>query len=587
VHITQRYLFADDSAPLLGRGAFGDVMLAWELLPQEEGEDVAAWHARCRKGPQLAVKRIRPVFVKADARLRSALMPVMGVSKAKKALLGKLSSRRIPAASAASAIATAGAAADVTGTAADVGGENTPQRADAPLGLGQRLNQLADGKLLASQMHFRDRAAANREAAILQSLSEGDGARYVVRIVDHVEDLTYVYIVMTFCSGGDLMKYIANDKGFSERTASELFLSMLAGVAHCHSRGIMHRDLKPDNFLLEAPTTSAREARLRIADFGLAARISSPSEELTEVVGSPFFMAPEVISKSYTLAADCWSLGVNLYLILSGTVPFGRGASRTADVFKSILEGKLVFHGSAWAAISPQAKDIVTGLLDKNPSRRYTMEQALSHPWVVNRAGDASVPLERIIVVNMLKFNNQNKMRAEALKIVASSLTATDLSRLRTQFFQLDLNADMTISPSELGAALEKLGLLVPANELQRIVESIDCDGDGRIDLPEFVQATVEVALVHHREVALAAFARFDHDGDGFITVAEARKTLEDRKAKKRTSALITGLPAHEQFIEAEEHVVRFITEHDQDGDGRLNFEEFAASLFGVPADSP
>ena len=593
LHITQRYLFAGENAPLLGRGAFGDVMLAWKLLPREDSEDVVTWHGRCRAGPQLAVKRIRPVLMKANARLRTAMIPVVAVAKAKKALLGKLASRRgLPAAAPApaSAIQTAGAAADLTGAAADTTaegaddgeGENARQRADAPLGLGKRLHQLADGRLLASQMHFRDRAAANREATILRLLAEGEGARYVVRIIDHVEDDSFVYIVMNFCSGGDLMKYIANDQGFSERTAAELFSSMLEGVAHCHALGVMHRDLKPDNFLLETPTTSARDAQLRIADFGLAARVSGPSEELTDVVGSPFFMAPEVIAKKYTLAADCWSLGVNLYLILSGSVPFGRGAARTADVFRSITEQELVFHGSAWAAISPQAKDIVAGLLDKNPLRRYTITQALAHPWVASRAsGEATVPLERSIVSNMIRFNNNNKVRAEALKIVSSVLNAVDLARLRTQFFQLDLNADMTISPSELGAALEKLGIRVPSNELRRIVNTIDTDGDGRIDLPEFIQATVEVALVHHREVALAAFARFDHDGDGFITVAEARKTLEDRKATKRSSALVSGLPVSEQFLVAEEHVVRFITEHDHNGDGRLDFEEFAEMLFG------
>jgi len=136
----------------------------------------------------------------------------------------------------------------------------------------------------------------------------------------------------------------------------------------------------------------------------------------------------------------------------------------------------------------------VTGLLEKQPFRRYTIEQALAHPWVRGETAREE-PLERGVVESMLNFNANNKMRREALKLVSSTLSAADLRRLRAVFHGIDTNVDMTISGAELADALHKLGLGSVGTEVEQLVKAIDQDGNGVIDLAEFLTATSELQV--------------------------------------------------------------------------------------------
>ena len=99
-------------------------------------------------------------------------------------------------------------------------------------------------------------------------------------------------------------------------------------------------------------------------------------------VGSAFFIAPEVFKRAYTKACDLWSLGVNLFLLLGGTVPFGAKATKATEVYRAIQRDKLVFQSRQWATISGHARELIAGLLEMDPTKRYTIQDALSHPWV-------------------------------------------------------------------------------------------------------------------------------------------------------------------------------------------------------------
>lgn len=132
------------------------------------------------------------------------------------------------------------------------------------------------------------------------------------------EDRDYVHIVMDYCAGGELFDRIISKGTFSEAEAARFFRQMVEMVAHCHSCRVMHRDIKPENFLLSDKTDTAE---LLACDFGLGT-FFVPGRPQSVLVGSPYYVAPEVLRRRYGPEADIWSLGVVLYILLSGIPPF-------------------------------------------------------------------------------------------------------------------------------------------------------------------------------------------------------------------------------------------------------------------------
>lgn len=400
----------------------------------------------------------------------------------------------------------------------------------------------------------KEKKAVRLEVDILKRLS---GHEHMVTLHDHVEDKANVYLVMEWCKGGDLMKYVYKCKHFSEKVASCLFQQMLLAIQHCHENGVVHRDLKPDNFLFAS--TEGR-THLKIADFGLSTIIDTPDQIITDPVGSAFFIAPEVFKRAYTKACDLWSLGVNLFLLLGGTVPFGAKATKATEVYRAIQRDKLVFQSRQWATISGHARELIAGLLEKDPTKRYTIQDALSHPWV-NEDIAPDHPIDRQVVMSMYNFNANNKLRKNALRLVASTLTAADVQRLRTVFHQIDTDTTQTISVAELATALRKLGLPAGAG-VERLMQQMDFDEDGTLNLDEFLVATSEMQMIYHQNNIWWAFCEYDTNRDGTITVQELMEVLHD---------------------EPEEQVKKYMAEYDLDQDGRINYEEFIRML--VPQD--
>lgn len=163
---------------------------------------------------------------------------------------------------------------------------------------------------------------------------------------------------------------------FSSRSAKTV-AEMLSAVAFLHSRSICHRDLKLENWVLE----SGKDvwSPLKLIDFGLSTHFT-PGQRLSRVVGSSYYVAPEVLKKSYTEACDLWSLGVIVYMLLSGAPPF---YGKNDEAIKaSIVQGEYTFPHELFRDVSDEAMAFVSTLLSYNIEYRYTAEQALTHPWL-------------------------------------------------------------------------------------------------------------------------------------------------------------------------------------------------------------
>ena len=291
------------------------------------------------------------------------------------------------------------------------------------------------------------------------------------------------------------MDRIIKSTHFSEKVAAFYFEQMCRALKFCHERKVVHRDLKPENFLLES---NADKALLKLTDFGLSCHIESQDSIITDACGSAYYIAPEIFKSKYTKAVDVWALGVILYLFLSGGVPFGGAADSEAGVYQAIQKEALSFNGKMWAKLSPAAKELVAGLLEKDPSKRYTLDQALAHPWTTGSAAPDTA-LDRDLMTSMLSFQNNNKFKKKAMELVASTLSAADVSNLRAAFMQVDTDASGFLNFSELSAALKLAGIKDNKDTIMQAMKNMDTNGVGKISFSEFLTATLEKQLIQHQ----------------------------------------------------------------------------------------
>ncbi|KAL6582632.1 Calcium-dependent protein kinase 18 [Orobanche minor] len=395
-----------------------------------------------------------------------------------------------------------------------------------------------------------------REVKILKALA---GHENVVHFYNSFEDDSYVYIVMELCEGGELLDRILSkkDSRYTEKDAAIVVRQMLKVAAECHLHGFVHRDMKPENFLFKSPKD---DSPLKATDFGLSDFIR-PGKKFQDIVGSAYYVAPEVLKRKSGPESDVWSIGVITYILLCGRRPFW---DKTEDgIFKEVLRNKPDFRRKPWPGISSAAKDFVKKLLMKDPRARLTAAQALSHPWV-REGGEASeIPLDISVLSNMRQFVKYSRFKQFALRALASTLAEEELSNLRDQFDAIDVDKNGVISLEEMRQALEKdLPWKMKDSRVLEILQAIDSNTDGLVDFSEFVAATLHVhQLEEHnsekwQQRSQAAFEKFDVDRDGFITPEELKMS--------------TGLKGS---------IDPLLEEADIDKDGRISLSEFRRLL--------
>ncbi|KAL7505702.1 hypothetical protein ACHAXN_006127 [Cyclotella atomus] len=218
-----------------------------------------------------------------------------------------------------------------------------------------------------------DEGAALNEVAVLKSLRH----KHIVNLLDFFEEPGNFYLVLHRCSGGDVLDRVASLNQYSEKDARELSRGLLSAVEFMHNRGIAHRNLKPQSLLLERDSDNTS---IKIADFGLAKRVHMP-QSLTTLCGSLHYVAPELLKNHpYDESADCWSVGVIIYFLLVGYLPFHERTQQ--ELFTSIRLGKYYFDASDWSDVSKEAMDLIKHLLVVDPCSRYTATQSLKSDWI-------------------------------------------------------------------------------------------------------------------------------------------------------------------------------------------------------------
>jgi len=227
------------------------------------------------------------------------------------------------------------------------------------------------------KLPISDDVAIFSEVDVLASLDHP----YITKLVDFFIEEECYFIVMEYMEGGDLFDRIGRKSSYDESDARDLCIKMLEAVKHCHENSIAHCDLKPKNLLLQSMDD---DSSVKLADFGFATRVHAP-ESLDKQCGTPYFVAPEILlRKRYDQKADMWSVGVIIYCLLSGRLPFV--GKKHLELFKSIISGVYTFDEEEWNDISSDAKDLIQNLLVIDPSKRLSASEALQSRWLfVNR----------------------------------------------------------------------------------------------------------------------------------------------------------------------------------------------------------
>jgi calcium-dependent protein kinase len=390
-----------------------------------------------------------------------------------------------------------------------------------------------------------------RELQIMHHLS---GHPNIVMIKGAYEDPASVHLVMELCAGGELFDRIIQRGHYSEAKAAVLTRTIVGVVETCHSLGVMHRDLKPENFLF---SSTKEDAALKTTDFGLSV-FFKPGEVFRDVVGSPYYVAPEVLRKNYGPEADVWSAGVILYILLSGVPPFW--AETEQGIFEQVLKSELDFASDPWPKISDSAKDLIRKMLTPQASKRLKAHQVLAHPWICEDGVAPDRPIDSAVQSRLKHFSAMNKLKKIAIRVIAESLSEEEIAGLKEMFKMMDTDNSGSISYEELKAGLKKVGSNLKEEDVRQLMDAADVDGSGAIDYGEFLAATLHLNKIERDENMFAAFSYLDKDNSGYLTIDELQQALAE-------------------FNMGDVSVEELLKEVDQNNDGQIDYTEFVTMM--------
>lgn len=390
------------------------------------------------------------------------------------------------------------------------------------------------------------------EVEILRALDHPN----ILKIFEYFEDSKNYYIVMEYCQYGDLLDELHKRDKFDEATASKIMEQVLSGLNYIHTKLVVHRDIKLENILI---WSKDKDLDVKIIDFNIAT--FKTSAKLTKFTGTFYYLAPEVIEESYDEKCDLWSCGVIMYLLLTGEFPFN-GKNRE-QVLQSINACKYQ-QNPAYQTLSALSKDLLSHLLTKSPSSRYSARESLTHPWIETFSPLSDQKFYQRTLTRMLTIKKKPKIREmfETFLLGQVQKNNSSLRKLEKVFYELDVDRDGVISIHEL---FNKFKCEMPEEqarkEAERIMMTVDNDFSGQIDYTEFLRAALEEESYVCKENLIKAFYYFDKNCSGSIDKVELMSWLAE--------GAVIPMEVIEQLIE----------EADKNGDGVIDIEEFQALL--------
>jgi calcium-dependent protein kinase len=380
----------------------------------------------------------------------------------------------------------------------------------------------------------------------------------IIKIYEVYKETNSVHIITELCTGGELYEKIASQNRFSENIAAKYMFEIVSTIRYCHEAHIVHRDLKPCNILFE---DSSDTARLKIIDFGMSRKFTN-QKKMTKLIGTPYFIAPEVLNESYDELCDVWSIGVIMYILLCGKPPFN--GTSNEEIFSKIQSEQLNFEGNVWKSISKSAKNLLKKALKKDPKDRININEFYYHPWITTRSQNL-IPDKDIAsksLKNLLQFRTINNLQICTLAFLTHNFsTSEDLKQIAQLFEALDKNGDGKLSKVELTEGIKEYcgELLIYVED---IINNCDIDGNGFIEYSEFLTAAGSKKVEISKAKLHAAFKALDLDGNGKISRSELEIAIGATTSKKDMKAIMN--------------------ETDLNGDGDIDIDEFTQAILKI-----
>ena len=288
---------------------------------------------------------------------------------------------------------------------------------------------------------------------------------------------------------------------------------------------------------------------------------------MTTPNGTPYYIAPEVLKGSYTTQCDNWSMGVVLYIILSGKPPFG--GKNNNEILNNVLHGKYDFSGPTWKNISEEAKDLITNLLQRQADMRYTSEEAFNHPWIQRQKikDDSQAVIDTQVILNMKNYMDSINFKRTTLTFIASRIPEDQIKQLRDTFSKFDQNGDGRLTLAELKQGVKIVNDLfgkgkLTEEDVEKAMAVIDSNQNGYIDYTEFIAACLQSYNYLQENQLKSAFMFFDKDGSGTISMDELKQCLQSS-----------------DFTLSEEMLGKILNEVDSNKDGLIDYNEFISMM--------
>lgn len=364
----------------------------------------------------------------------------------------------------------------------------------------------------------------------------------ILRLFDYFEDKKYVYLIMELCSGGELFDRIIEHKYYDEGEARLIFKQIIKAIYYCHLNGVCHRDLKPENFIM---VSKSDPHLLKVIDFGLSRIFPNPDmpmdvppKELdlnkpprvrrqTKAVlktkaGTPFYIAPEVLTGNYTEKCDVWSCGVILYILLCGYPPFY--GENNKEILEAVKSGKVDFSTPEWKDKSKLSIDLIRKMIVSQDARLFA-DEVIKHPWMQAKIFKVDTIKLKEVVGNMTSFARLSLLHKTILYFVAHNWYEEELTFLHDYFYLFDLNDQGSITDTCFKEVLrDRLG--IDPQVAEGIFQGLDLFETRNLGYSQFIASALSFDLLSSEKRLSIFFQTADIDRDERLSLADFERFM-------------------------------------------------------------
>eukprot|EP00347_Sterkiella_histriomuscorum_P003374 403364539 len=405
------------------------------------------------------------------------------------------------------------------------------------------------------------RQSLGREAALLeqeiQNMKESDHPN-IAKLYEVYSDQNYIHLVSEFCEGKELLHLLRRDKIIEERKACSIMRQMLAAVRYLHEKQICHRDIKPENFLISELEDGL--VIVKLIDFGFSKRFSKDTEnlEMHALLGTPNYIAPEILSGQYDFKCDIWSLGIILHLMLMGSYPFETQIENLKQRFDRMVKQ---FNYESYKHLSDSPKNLLSYMLTVDPQSRFSVQECQEHEWFNQQSEEISINKEDIeyFIEKHIQKLEINNIQREVFSFISRNLNDQKLFQKMNDAFKLiDQDQSGLISKQEIHNFFENSDFKLSQDQILNLVNSFQFDENNLVNYTTFCTTAIDYETFLDDQNLQFAFHHYDTQNQGFITL---ESLVECFKREGRDYDI--------------DNLKQVIEKADLDKNGVISFEEF------------